>query len=638
MEIVKIVSNKKVPKTIKKIKQSNPILISNLNLNLSTTKSNNLVIINKGNFSNNTSKVIPVSNNKHKSYKYIMTKDEKELFKQLTTLYPELPNVGSFKEGEIFIHWYYPERKKDELSACEIFHINMLRYFGIPNGMTTIHIRCACNCEEMTKAMKQAVEMLSEKATVDFKVVPNKDTWERDTIKEAVDYALTSEKFIYYTHFKGTSRITPHSDRNKICSHIDILYWNYLMYRGLFTEQSELPAIGPIAYCEINKNYVTDMIHPKHQYIGSFQAFDGKVLKERLQEIGLETEEKRNKYIWNVSNGKYAVEMFLCIVFKEQQVHCIAQLPKGRYAYGMYQNKFCPNIIEEFCNPYQPKLGKIFNKKKNIAICCVAKNEDLYAEEWIEHHRKLGVSHFYWYDNNDTLTDTIKKISTYKDVTVIPLNGKEALKKINYQRGAYQTVYDKYGKNYGWIGFLDLDEFVDIDDNKTLPELLNQPMFDGTTSVSMHWRYYNDNGLARYDDRPLQERFKNPAPIDVRYSNSNPENCWVKSFIRTELPLRCEVHNHRYYGSLNRQANGNIREPYADVDDIDVSVARVKHFGSKTIEEFIKRKCFNTSRASGLSDVDAKTRLDWFFNANEVTPEKLEVINELLPNLKYNRE
>jgi hypothetical protein len=408
------------------------------------------------------------------------------------------------------------------------------------------------------------------------------------------------------------------------------------MYRGLFTEQNDLPAIGPISYCEVNKAYITNTIKPKHQYIGSFQAFDGKVLKKRFEELGLETEEKRNKYIWNVSNGKYAVEMFLCLIFKEQQVHCIAQLPKGRYAYGMYQGKFFPKLLKEFCNPYQPNLKRIYNTNKKVAVCCVAKNEDLYADEWINHYRKLGVSHIYWFDNNDTLTDTIKTISQYKDVTVIPVNGKEALKNIKYQQGAYQYVYDTYGKEYGWIGFLDLDEFVEIDDNKTLPEILNQPMFDGTASVSLHWRYYGDNGLVRYDSRPLEERFKEPASIDVKYASDENENKWIKSFVRTELDgMECAVHNHRYYGALNKLITGDIREPYSDTGEPNVSIARVKHYGTKTIEEFIKRKCLNRARASGLKDIDTKTRLDWFFNVNAVTPEKLKVINELLPALKY---
>lgn len=609
-----------------------------------------LVVINNKPVKRNTPDVIILGKNhdtthliNNRTYQnFAMTKSECELFKQLTTLQYDLPNVGDFRKGELFIHWLFPNRNVDELSACEIFHINMLRYFGIPNGMETIHIRCACSHTYVTNAMNKAIELLSGKAKIDFQLVPNKDNWEHDTIQEATEYAIDTGKFIYYTHFKGSSRMAPNKEdrRKPICTYIDVLYWCYLMYRGLFTYQSNMPAIGPIIYQGVNKEYVDGInkdyqrVNPKYQYIGSFQAFDGKELKNRCREIKLDNKEKRNKYIWNVSNGKYAVEMFMSMVFKEQQVHSIVQLPAKKAAYQMYRDKLCTGLLEEFVKPFNT-LKPIFNDKKDVAICCIAKNEDEYADEWLNHYRKLGVKHFYWIDNNDSLTEKIKEISAMNDVTVISVNGKEALSKIGFQEGAYQRVYDKYGSEYGWIGFLDLDEFVEIDDEKTLPELLNQPIFDGTTSVSMHWRYYGDNGLVHYENKPLVERFKEPAPINVKYSSKNDENRYIKSFVRTELPVKCGVHTSKFYGSVNKLADGSIREPFEDVADVNINVARVKHYGTKTIEEFIKRKCLNTNRATGLRNIGIKERLDWFFNVNEVTDEKLQVIKEMLPGFKY---
>ena len=582
---------------------------------------------------------ITTSNTFNKNF--AMTKDECELFRTLTTLQDNIPDVGQFRKGEVFIHWLYQNRNKDELSACEIFHINMLRYFGIPNGMETIHIRCACSYTYVTNAMNKAIALLKGSSKIDFQLVPNKDNWEHDTIMEASEYAVDSGKFIYYTHFKGSSRMSPiKEDRRKpICTYIDILYWCYLMYRGLFTSQADLPAIGPIIYYGVNKEYVEGInkdyqrVNPLYQYIGSFQAFDGKVLKNRFRELKLDNKEKRKKYIWNVSNGKYAVEMFMSMIFKEQQVHSIVQLPKRKAAYNMYRDKLCEPLLEEFKNPFNNLKEETRNNK--VAVCCIAKNEDLYADEWLNHYRKLGVSHFYWLDNNDCKTEKIAEIENQKDVTVIPLNGINALVKIGHQKGAYQYVYDKYGKEYEWLGFLDLDEFVDIDNNMTLPELLSQTMFKGTTSVSMHWRYYGDNGLVRYDERPLAERFKEAAPIDVKYATDKDENRYIKSFVRTMLPVKCGVHTSKFYGSVNKLADGSIREPFEDIGEVNVNVARIKHYGTKTIEEYIKRKCLNINRATGLNSIPSKERLDWFFNVNEVTEEKLQVIREMLPTLHY---
>ena len=37
----------------------------------------------------------------------------------------------------------------------------------------------------------------------------------------------------------------------------------------------------------------------------------------------------------------------------------------------------------------------------NIALCAIAKNENLYIREWVEHYKNIGVSKIFLYDNND---------------------------------------------------------------------------------------------------------------------------------------------------------------------------------------------------------------------------------------------
>ena len=35
------------------------------------------------------------------------------------------------------------------------------------------------------------------------------------------------------------------------------------------------------------------------------------------------------------------------------------------------------------------------------ALCAIAKNENLYIREWVEHYKNIGVSKIFLYDNND---------------------------------------------------------------------------------------------------------------------------------------------------------------------------------------------------------------------------------------------
>ena len=36
-----------------------------------------------------------------------------------------------------------------------------------------------------------------------------------------------------------------------------------------------------------------------------------------------------------------------------------------------------------------------------MAICCIAKNENYYINDWVKYHLDLGFDHIYIYDNND---------------------------------------------------------------------------------------------------------------------------------------------------------------------------------------------------------------------------------------------
>ena len=36
-----------------------------------------------------------------------------------------------------------------------------------------------------------------------------------------------------------------------------------------------------------------------------------------------------------------------------------------------------------------------------VAVCAIAKNENLYIREWVEWYKNLGVSKIFLYDNND---------------------------------------------------------------------------------------------------------------------------------------------------------------------------------------------------------------------------------------------
>ena len=271
-----------------------------------------------------------------------------------------------------------------------------------------------------------------------------------------------------------------------------------------------------------------------------------------------------------------------------------------------------------------------------ISICGMAKNEDCYIEEWVNHYLALGVNHIFIYDNNDSPSKVMKSLEC-DQVTIIPVNGFETLKQLGYQSGAYIKCYRQHSQEYGWMGFFDIDEFFTINTVKpdntsyTIGELLSLPKFNDADVLHTNWRYYGDNDLIYNDGRGVKERFINPAPIDVRYAQQFPENRHVKSFIRTNKPfVEINCHTGFYPNCVCKHIDGYNTDAYSCFNNYSYGTAQVSHYGTKTITEFIARKILNMHRAScGLLN-NPEDRIKWFFNVNSHTPEKDAIANKVL--------
>lgn len=307
---------------------------------------------------------------------------DKLLLGRLTTLNAYRMPVYASPKGELFIHWFYRERKEDLLGRCEIFHLNMLRYFNVMDRVNVIHIRCASN-GPTTQAMKVAVVFLScGHAQIDFRIVPQADSWEHDTIKEAAEHALATGEFVYYTHFKGVSRVEDPlfaGSTRQGYGALDIFYWSWLLYCGLFLAPENVRAIGPMLRNGINKTYSYNSFDISwsalrgdlYHYVGSFQGFDGKALKERFALMGLANEKDRLKKIW--IRDRYTVEMFLSLVFPRPEVYT-SYIIGSLKDYNLYSGDKLPYRKAMFQRLYQVPRTEFLPAKvdcENAVLTCL---------------------------------------------------------------------------------------------------------------------------------------------------------------------------------------------------------------------------------------------------------------------------
>jgi hypothetical protein len=259
------------------------------------------------------------------------------------------------------------------------------------------------------------------------------------------------------------------------------------------------------------------------------------------------------------------------------------------------------------------------------ALVAIGRRENQYAREWVEHHLALGFDHIYIYDNNhegeEHFEDVLGDFVADGSVTIIDWRDIEKA-----QRSAYNHAYRciSLSPDYGWIAFFDFDEFLCLPDRErtaTVAEFL-ATIPQEYQAVMIPWLMMTDNGLVYNDGRPLMFRF-----TESTTNGGGQGKCIVRTGIEG---LRFTRSVHVPYEPTLRcctpQGKPTIQKRHQPQD---TSVAYLKHFSTKTIEEWLTNKM--QKGAAGITyDTFCEKYKDYFFTINARTPEKEAFINNYL--------
>ena len=268
----------------------------------------------------------------------------------------------------------------------------------------------------------------------------------------------------------------------------------------------------------------------------------------------------------------------------------------------------------------------------SIALCAIGRRENQYAPEWVGHYRAIGFDHIYIYDNNhdgeDRFEDVLGDFVAENYVSIIDWRDRKGP---STQRDAYNDCYARFGRKHKWLAFFDFDEFlcfagsVCCDGIATF--LKDKTAFD---CVLVNWLTMTDSGLIHNDRRPMMQRFTVPMPIDKKgIAGDFPENNHVKCIVRGGIHGLAFLRNpHVPTTPTLRCCNANSnpvrqksRIPYTH------DVAYLKHFTTKTIEEFLTNKMQRGTPDRTYEEAMAAFK-DYFFKINDRTPEKEAFIRE----------
>ena len=216
-----------------------------------------------------------------------------------------------------------------------------------------------------------------------------------------------------------------------------------------------------------------------------------------------------------------------------------------------------------------------------VCVGAILKDEDAFVEEWVAYHRILGVDHFYLYDNDprQPLSEILARHGDY--VTVRPwLIGHDdpSYRGRTKQIKAYTHCLENGAGRYDWVGFIDCDEFIALEEHRDLKAFLAE--FEGHDSIALNWHVFGHNGY--YDDPPglviecLTRRMKEPRAMTKSLSRPGA----IVSFQNAHL---CRL----MAGCTCVDAN---KQPYRDaLYPGKTRVARINHYQCRSFTNWMRK-------------------------------------------------
>ena len=210
----------------------------------------------------------------------------------------------------------------------------------------------------------------------------------------------------------------------------------------------------------------------------------------------------------------------------------------------------------------------------NVALVCIAKDEDNYIDEWIEYHIKLGFSKIIIYQNRWRYTGKYKN----KDfIQLIEFDG------FSKQLPAYNDFIQNNYNKYDWAAFIDIDEFIVLKQKSDISSFLID--YNDYNSVALNWSVFGAAGLKFNGDYSVIKRF-----TKCKKKLIHEVKCFI-NFNKSKNTLSFNgigyAHN---IGQFNKTIAVNklyfINGPFNENDLDNRDIAYINHYNTKTKEEW----------------------------------------------------
>ena len=253
------------------------------------------------------------------------------------------------------------------------------------------------------------------------------------------------------------------------------------------------------------------------------------------------------------------------------------------------------------------------NREYRVCICTLGKKENRYIREFVEHYKKYGIDKIYLYDNNNIDGERFEEvINEYIEegfVEIIDFRGK-----IRPMYRIMNHCYRKNYKNYNWLIFFEIDEYIYLKDFNNIKLFLNNSRFNNCQKVQLNWIFHTDNNLLHYENRTLKERF--PDILPSLRGKKRDGLIGIKTILRGHIP---DIKINQKLKSCD--GFGNPKEHLGiETNNSDLEYYYIDHYYSKSTEEFINK----LNKGDALFIDNRMDRIKTYFSQNDVTNEKID--------------
>ena len=215
-------------------------------------------------------------------------------------------------------------------------------------------------------------------------------------------------------------------------------------------------------------------------------------------------------------------------------------------------------------------------------LCCFAKDEDWYIEEWVNYHLLLGFDKIILYDNHSKipLKSLFKEEIDQNRVIVHETNGDYIGTKA--QGMSYTHCFKNYCNDFMWIGVIDADEIILLKQHNNIKEFLAE--FENYGGVLLNWVYYGNPNLEKRGTKSQIHNFI--------YTIPNSTVTIGKSIVRPNCVEEFKgPHGPRYKKPFFPVNTEHLPLDYQTYSGpICLDSAQINHYYFRTKEDFLLKK------------------------------------------------